>query len=543
MNLACDLERAAESSPAKAAIIFNDRIYSYRDLDQLASSIAVGLAGLGVGQGDRVAAMLPSMPEHVAVFYGVLKRGGLHVAINTQLKEEEVAYLLENSGARVLIVAPAYLSTVEAVRPQLPELEHIVLLDEQAQPGVVSWQQLCQPGGDGRAVQMSPESSAVIFYTSGTTGVPKGAVHSHEGLLVQLEMVAERYSITAEDRFVSVLALYLLSILLLGPMMSVHKGATLYLMERYDPLRFAEIVKRERVTMVGASVPTMFADLAKLPSEEARLVDLSSVRIASCGGSPMPPDLRREFEERYQFRFVHAYGGTEGPAIITTDPLDRERKFDSVGTSLPHIQVRIVDDNDNTLPPGHIGEIITGPWQEGPYAGVYKPLKEYWRMPEATAEALRGGFFHWGDLGYMDEEGFLYIVDRKKDMIIRGGMNVYPAEIEKALYDDARVLECAVVGVPHERLGEVPKVFIRLKPGATASAQEFIDMIDRRLARFKRLEAVEFVPDFPRNALGKILKRDLRDQEVQKARAPQISAGEARGEAGRREHSPPGARE
>ena len=227
----------------------------------------------------------------------------------------------------------------------------------------------------------------------------------------------------------------------------------------------------------------------------------------------MAPELRKRFEEDSRFRFLNAYGGTEGPATVTMDPLDGGRPG-AVGKAFPHIRLEIVDEADNRLPPGQIGEVVTGPWKDGPYAGLYRPLREYWRMPEATAQALRGGSFHWGDMGYLDKDGFLYLVDRKKDMIIRGGMNIFPAEIEKVLYDDPRVQECAVVGIPEPRLGEVPKAFIRLKPGTAAEEQEFIEIIDRRLARFKHLEAVEFVQDFPRNAMGKILKRELRAQEA-----------------------------
>ncbi len=255
----------------------------------------------------------------------------------------------------------------------------------------------------------------------------------------------------------------------------------------------------------------MYSDLLDLPVAQAADVDLSSVRVATCGGSPMAPEVRRAFEERYGFRFVHAYGGTEGPGIVTTDPMDgRERRFDSVGVPLPHIRVTIEDDDGNELPPGSIGEVCTAAYPVGPYAGLYEPVRCYWGMPEESAETLRDSKLHWGDLGYLDDEGFLYIVDRKKDMIIRGGMNVYPKELEGLLYRDERIGECAVVGAQHPRYGEVPVAFVRRAEGAQVSAEEVLALVNDHTATFKHLTAVTFVNDFPRNALGKILKRELR---------------------------------
>jgi len=322
--------------------------------------------------------------------------------------------------------------------------------------------------------------------------------------------VARRYAVAEDDVMCSVLPIYLLSILVLGPLLSVHVGATCRLMARYEPLGFARHVKADRTTVVGATIPMMFTDLYHLPAAEAAEVDLSSVRVASCGGSPMPPEIRRAFEARFDFRFVHAYGGTEGPAVVSTDPLDAERRFESVGVPLEHIAVTIEDDAGSALAPGEVGEICTSARADGPFAGWYEPLRTYWNLPAETAAALRGGRLHWGDLGYLDEDGFIYLVDRKKDMIIRGGMNVYPKELEKLLYDDPRVAECAVVGAGHARYGEVPWAFVRVAPGTDLAEEEVRALVAAHAARFKHLEGVTFVDEFPRNALGKILKRELR---------------------------------
>ncbi|TAK34144.1 MAG: hypothetical protein EPO21_10575, partial [Chloroflexota bacterium] len=456
MNLATYLERNAARKPDKIALIFKDQRYTFRDYNEQANRVAHGLRKLGIRLGDRVAIMLPNCPEFLFTHYGLLKLGAITVGVNVLLKSEETRYILDNSQSSAILVHHTLLPVVQAVWDRLPDLRHVIVLGGQGTDGTISYEDLVkEPAPDMVAVDAAPDERIMIFYTSGTTGVPKGAVHTHESIGNFMDAISQRFGVTEQDVMCSTLPLFLLSILILGPVAAMHNGIPCYLMERYNAVDFVRSLKEWRISLILATVPTMFYEITRLPDEIAKDVDFSSLRYASCGGSPMPPDMRREFEAKYNFRIVHAYGGTESPATVSTDPPDRERKFDSVGTVLPHIKVKIVDDSDNEVPTGTVGEICTGPQTEGPYAGMYKTLKEYWRMPEATAEALKGGFFHWGDLGYLDEDGFLYIVDRKKDMIIRGGNNVYPKELELVLYEDPRVLECAVVGVPHDRLGEV----------------------------------------------------------------------------------------
>ncbi len=498
MSLAQRFEVAAGHHPGKLAFRSDDGEITFAAFDERASRIAGALDAFGVRRGDRVAVMAGSTTEFVASLIGVWKLGAIFVAINAQLGPEEVLYQLHNSAPRVVIADPGRCrEVVDAVADRAPSVERVVATGE-------------LDGPPRRAVPLDPSADATIFYTSGTTGVPKGATHTHRALGVQVDMVIERFSITAADEFLSVLPIYLLSILVLGPVVALLAGSTCRLMAKYDAVSFARHVREDRTTMIGASIPMMFADLLDLPADQAALVDLSSIRVASCGGSPMPPEIRKAFEERYQFRFVHAYGGTEGPVMVSTDPMDRPRKFDSVGVPYPHIRVTIVDDEDKDLPVGSIGEICTSAYDTGPYAGLYEPIRCYWGMPEQTATALRGGRLHWGDIGYLDSDGYLYLVDRKTDMIIRGGMNVYPKELEGLLYADERIAECAVVAAHHPRYGEVPYAFVRRAPGAEISAGDVCSLVNAHTARFKHLQGVTFVDDFPRNALGKILKRELR---------------------------------
>jgi long-chain acyl-CoA synthetase len=497
-NLAARLEATAARLPAKAALRTEAGDVTFRDLDERSSAVAGGLSELGVRAGDRVGIMGGSHAEFVVTVYGAWKLGAIVVAVNTQLGLEEVRQHLANCEPVVVVADPGRSrEVVEQAGSGLKSTPRVVTMGEVDGPPLP-------------AVRLGPDADATIFYTSGTTGVPKGATHTHRAHRVQLEMVALRFALSEDDMMLSVLPIFLLSILVLGPLLSVHVGATCRLMARYEALGFARHVKGDHTTVMGATIPMMFSDLHALPADQAAEVDLSSVRVASCGGSPMPPEIRRAFEQRYDFRFLHAYGGTEGPATVSTDPLDRERKFDSVGVPLAHLLVTVEDDAGRRLAPGEIGEICTAPLEEGPFAGWYEPMRAYWGMPAESAEALRGGRLHWGDLGYLDEDGFVYLVDRKKDMIIRGGMNVYPKELEKLLYADARIAECAVVGAGHARYGEVPWAFVRVAPGTAISNEEVLALVSERAARFKHLEGVTFTEDFPRNALGKVLKRELR---------------------------------
>lgn len=500
MSLAERIEAVAKRLPDKVAFRTESDDVTFAEFDDRASRIAGALLQLGVAPGDRVALMAGSNPEFVASLVATWKVGAVFVAINAQLGPEEVLYQLQNSEPKVVLADPGRCrEVIDAVASQVSSIQHVATAGDLR-------------GDPARALAVDPGSDATIFYTSGTTGVPKGATHTHRALTVQLDMVRDRFAMTSDDVFLSVLPIYLLSILVLGPLTALTLGSTCRVMTKYDAAEFARHVRQDRTTIIGASIPMMFADLLALPAEVADGVDLSSIRVANCGGSPMPPEIRKGFEERYGFRFIHAYGGTEGPVMVSTDPVDRPRKFDSVGVPYPHIKVTIVDDEDQELPTGSVGEICTSAYETGPYAGMYEPIRCYWGMPDQTATALRGGRLHWGDIGYLDEDGYLFLVDRKTDMIIRGGMNVYPKEIEGLLYEDSRIAECAVVSADHQRYGEVPFAFVRPAPGVTISEDEVKSLVNSRAARFKHLEGVMLVEDFPRNALGKILKRDLRDQ-------------------------------
>lgn len=517
MNLATDVQVNASLRPEKPAIVSPAATLTYGELDEWASRIAEVLADQGIVVGDRVGVLLPSTADHVATYLGILKLGAIHVGAHLQLTRPELAYQFGNAGIAALVADASSQGIATDLVDDVDGLDTVLLFGSPSESaGCVDLEAAARSmPGRLRAVDLAAGAAAVIFYTSGTTGVPKGVVHSHAAISVLLDALVRRYSVAVEDTHIIALPLFLLAILIQGPALSIRAGGTLYLLERYEPRTFGRWVTDHRITFSGATIPTMFIDLAELPEAEADSLDISSLRVALCGGSPLPERLRARFEERYGTQIVFGFGGTEGPGGITADPVDgRERRTGSVGVAMDHIDVRIIDEHDLDVPLGEVGEIVTGPRPDGPFAGVYLPMVGYWGMPEATELALRGGYLHWGDLGRFDEDGYLYIVDRLKDMIIRAGMNIYPAELERVILADRRVAGCAVVGIPTDaRLGEVPKAFVELVPGSTMAAAEVEALVAEGLARYKHLAAVEFVERLPRNALGKILKRELRSSE------------------------------
>jgi long-chain acyl-CoA synthetase len=496
VNVASQLDRWADHSPLKTALRTAEGEWSYTDLSLRAGGIASRLDGLGLVKGDRVGVLAGSNAELVAAMYGVWKLGAIAVLLNPQLAAADIRRQALNAGARVIVVDedPARCAKAAEVTSQA---DGIWVLHAGSCPAAAI-----------PAVELDPGDIAVIAYTSGTTGIAKGAAHTHGAMQTQVEMIQAHYSAIPQDEILSLLPLYLFSIFLVGPMLALSVGASCRILARYDAADVVRLIGRDHTT-IAAAVPLFFYDLRELANGHAAGLDLSSLRVITSGGAPLDEALRDDLERRFGFRLVQLYGMTEAPAIVTSDPMSGGRKPGSVGQALPHIRVTIEDDEGRELPPGAIGDVCASAVDTGPFAGRYTPMSRYWGMPGQTAEALRGGKLHTGDVGYLDEEGFLYLVDRKKDIIIRGGMNVYPREVERMLSGDGRVAECVVVGAPHERYGEVPVAYARLRPGAQATGGELLDVANQRLPSSQKLEAVWVVEDFPRNSLGKVLRREL----------------------------------
>jgi long-chain acyl-CoA synthetase len=474
--------------------------------------VATGLVSLGIEPGDRVAVMLPNWPEFHFATHGVWKVGAVEVPINTMFGREETAHILKDAGVRMVFTSPELAKIIEDLRVDVPDLETLIVVGSERVHGALTFDDLLARGSADFESVGSDDSLAIIAYTSGTTGFPKGAMLTHHQIVVSMEAVKRRLELDQTDPVLQVLPCFHSNASMIGIVFAWFLGGNAILLERFETEAFVETVRSTRPALF-AFVPTLLHDLSRAAGDLN--ADFSSVKYVVYGAAPCPPRIRREVEERFQLKLLQAYGMTEGPNAITLDPPDGPVKSETVGQPLPHIAVQIVNEEGDAVATGEVGEVCLGPVGGG-FAGLsYEPMKGYWGNPEGTAAALQDGFFHTGDIGALDADGYLRIVDRKKDMIIRGGNNIFPAELERVLLDHPLVEEAYVVGVPHERLGEVPKAYVVTGAGQEVSTEELLELVRSQLAAYKRLEQVEVVTTdaLPRNALGKVLKRELRARE------------------------------
>jgi acyl-CoA synthetase (AMP-forming)/AMP-acid ligase II len=505
-SVAALLEPPCRSAPDAEALVGRHARYSWAQLDREANRAAHALARLGVRRGERVAASLGNHVEIVVAFLGAMRLGAIWVGVSRVLAPPEKAHILADSGARVLLADREMAAQVGALRGRLPELIHVV----DTEPGAPDseWSaRLAAAEATAPDVEIDPFAPAAIAYTSGTTGLPKGAVHSQHNLLMPGAVARARGRSGPEITQGVCLPLTILNLMVLGPILAAQAGSRCVLMDRVDAPGIADWVRRERVSSF-ASAPATFHDL--LTNPEIKPQDLASLTHAGVGGAGCPDELKLLFRERIGHGLLEGYGLTEAPtAVCQTDP-DGPLVAGSCGQALPHVRILIQDEQGRELAPGQVGEVCVAPRSGGPWAGVYALMLGYWNQPEASAAALGGGVLHTGDLGCLDAAGNLFIKDRKSELILRGGANVYPAEVERALHEDPRVAHCAVLGVSDRRLGERVVAAVQLEPGASATAEQLQEHCRARLARYKVPERIEFVDAFPRNAMNKILKRELR---------------------------------
>lgn len=512
LNLALLLEQSARRDPGKVAVILDDYRLRYAELNGAANKLAGALAKLGVQPGDHVALMLPNTPHFPISYYGILKAGATVVPLNVLFKQHEIQYHLEDSDAVALIVWEGFLGEAVQGFRKTETCHNLIVVQApgsstELPEGALSFNQLladAAPTFD--TVPTRPDDTAVILYTSGTTGRPKGAELSHFNMFFNALVGAEKLlGVTRDDIFLATLPLFHSFGQTAVMNISLYLGATMTMLPRFDPVKAAEIMQRDRVT-VFEGVPTMYFYLLNHP--EVGNYDLSALRRCVSGGSSMPVEVMHAFNKKYNVTIIEGYGLSETSPIASFNHLDRPVKPGSIGTPIWGVEMRVVDPEGKAVPAGELGEIVIR---------GHNVMKGYYKRPEATAEAIRGGWFHSGDLGRQDEEGAFYVVDRVKDMIIRGGFNVYPREIEELLYGHPAVAEAAVVGVPDPALGEEIKAVVALKPGQSATEQELIDYCKERLAAYKYPRSIEFRESLPKTATGKILKRELKSAQAANA--------------------------
>ncbi len=495
------ISRRAQRTPGRVAIVCGGRELTYAGLDRRVAALAAALRGLGVRRGDRIAYLGPNHPAFLETLFAAGSLGAIFVPLNTRLAAPELAGILADSGAGTLIYAPQQAGVMAALRPSLAAREVVALATPAA--GEHDYGQLAAAaagtGGGMAAEPVSLDDPCLLLYTSGTTGQPKGATLTHGNIswnavnvLVDSDFRPDEVALAAAPLFHAAgLNMLCLPVIL--------KGGTLVLEEAFDPGRALALIAAHRVTSLFG-VPAMYDAMAAHPAWET--ADLASLRTLLCGGAPVPAATIRTYLAR-GLTFIQGYGLTEAaPGVLLLDAAHAQSKAGSAG--VPHFftDVRVAGPDLAPAAPGEPGEIIVA----GPNV-----MRGYWGQPEATARVLAGGWLHTGDVAVTDEDGYVFVVDRIKDMIISGGENIYPAEIENALRDHPAVAEAGVIGVADARWGEAPRAVVVLRPGMRASEEDILGFLDGRLARYKIPKSVRFADALPRTGTGKILKKRLRE--------------------------------
>jgi fatty-acyl-CoA synthase len=481
------LAHSAARFPRKTALVFGERRLTYEELERWANRCAHALLGLRAGKGTKVALVARNSDAWLAAHFGVAKAGATLVPLNTQCVARELRYMVNDSDAEIVLFDPEFSDTITSMA--LPAVRHALALPELMQ---------MHAPDDAPAVEVDEGDDYLIMYTSGTTGKPKGVVLPHRARVHQAIQGVLDYHMHHEQISVLAIPLFHTGGLNTCYMPHVLSGATIVLLPRADVAEVLKTAARERATFVFV-VPT----LAQAIADYSNAPDLSSLGWLMYGGAPLPVEVFRRLKARFPgLRFLQGYGSTEAAQLTVLGWEDHERKAGSAGRPSTLAEVRVVDSEMRDVAPGAVGEIVA----RGPFV-----MKEYYKLPEATAEIFRGGWLHTGDLARVDDEGFVTIVDREKDMIISGGENIYPKEIEEVLYTHPAVRDAAVFGVPDEKWGETVCATIVLKPGAQVREEEIVDYCTQHLARYKKPRLVRFVDALPRTGVGKIAKQELRE--------------------------------
>jgi long-chain acyl-CoA synthetase len=521
LNLASIIEHHAKLAPQKEAVVWNDVRITYGELNRLSNRVANALQEMGIGPGDKVALNCPNLPFFPIVYYGILKAGAVVVPICVLFTEREIAYHLEDSDAKAVFVFEGTSELPLAQRTKngfdkVPGCEHMVVMTADAAgaspyPEHKTLAEITAGKSDTfETVATHPDDTCAILYTSGTTGKPKGAELTHLNLYSNItatygiHLPVLDFTDGKQKTCLITLPLFHTTGQTVQMNTNMYGGNRTVLLPRFDPKTTLETMVREKVNF-WVGVPTMFWAILKYVEENE--FDVSEVtkhlKVPTSGGAPMPVEVIKDFERVFGLRILEGYGLSETSPLASFNHFERPSKPGSVGQPIFGVRIKCFDDDDKEVPPGTRGEVVI----RGPNV-----MKGYYKRPDATAEAFRNGWFHTGDIGIMDEEGYLAIVDRTKDMILRGGYNVYPRELEEIIITHPAVSLCAVIGVPDDRLGEEVKAFVVLKQGAELSGEEFIEWCRGQFAANKYPRYVEFRSELPMGNTGKISKLDLRKE-------------------------------
>jgi long-chain acyl-CoA synthetase len=533
------LSNTASRFPDHTALIFYGKKISYGQLDALVNRFANALAGLGINQGDRVALMLPNIPQMVIAYYGTLRRGAVAVATNPLYHAHELEVQLKNSSAETLVAVDMFYPAISPVlsrtgvkklilcgiKDYLPfPLDLLYPIKARIEKQWVSVKRvppiydflsvISNAGATPVNAAVSPDDNAILQYTGGTTGTPKGAILTHRNLVANAAQNRDWLTVRkeGEERVLAVIPFFHVYGMTTAMNLAVLIGAQLILLPKFHTREVLEFINKYRPT-IFPGIQAMYLAIGNYPG--IHKYDLTSIKAAVCGAGPLMHEVQERFEHLTKARIVEGYGLSEASPVTHCNPIFGTRKMGSIGLPFPDTEAKIVDieTGKKEMAVGETGELVL----KGPQV-----MKGYWNNPDETARALRGGWLHTGDIAKMDDDGFFYIVDRIKDMIKTVGENVYPREIEEVLFMHPKVKEAVVVGIPHEEfLGEKIKAYIVLKEGETATAEEIIQFCSDQLSKFKVPKEVEFRGQLPKTLVGKVLRRILRDEEMKKLKVPQ----------------------
>ena len=489
------LKQRASAAPGKL-FLFSEadkRQFTYKEFEAAVMRTGNMLAANGVQKGDVVSLLLPNSVEYVIAYFACWQLGALAGPINSLLKSEEIAYVISNSEAKALLVNSAFLPLVEPVREELPTLQAILRFDDEAEATRT------HSPDPPRATGIDLDHEAIIIYTSGTTGKPKGCLLTHGNVIANARQITSWLGFTESDRLLTIMPLFHMNAVSVTTMSALYAGGSTVVSPKFSASRFWQVISDYEITSFGSVATMLSMLLSTYPDGVPAGLKTDQLRFAMCGSAPVPAEVLRRFEETFNCLVVEGYGLSESTCRSTFNPPDQRRRPGSCGLPIGN-EMRVVDEEDRDVPAGELGEIVLR---------GENVLKGYYKNDAANVTAFRNGWFHTGDIGYRDADGFFFIVDRKSDMIIRGGENIYPREIDEVLYQHPDIAAAAVVGVPDALYGEEVAAVVVLKPGAKISEEEVIDYCKGRLADYKCPKRVHFLEDIPKGPTGKLLKREI----------------------------------
>ncbi len=512
LNLSILLEDSARRYPNKIAFVFGDANFTFTQINALANKVANGLKKIGLKRGDKVALSCVNAPYFPIIYNGILKAGCTVVPLSVLLKKDEVVYHLTNSDAKVyfcFVGTPELPMLKEGLAgfSEVPTCENLIVVMPQmtdASPieNLKTFGQFIkEEAATFATAQTKPDDTAVIIYTSGTTGRPKGAELTHSNLLLNAVSGVNLFKVVHEDVFITVLPMFHIFAMTVKMNIGLYMGITNILIPRFDAVTVIRAIEKNKAT-VFAGVPTMYWGLLNAKSEEINIEDaMKSLRIGVSGGASLPVQVLYDFEKRFNIPIYEGYGMSEGSPVVTFNQVGKTRKPGSIGPHIWGVEVMIADEKGRELPVGEKGELL--------YRG-HNVMKSYYKNKKATRETIKNGWLHSGDIAVMDDEGYFYIVDRTKDLIIRGGFNVYPREVEDVMMKHPAVSMVAVIGVPNDQYGEEIKACVVLKENTSVSETKLIEFTKEHIASYKYPRIIQFMSALPMTATGKILKTALR---------------------------------